>query len=383
MVSERSKNVSYSIRDILVPARKLEAEGHKVLKLNIGDPNKYDFDTPQFIRDALKEIIDQKHNGYAPSEGVPELKEAIARDNANPRITAERIIPTAGVSEAIHFLFAALLNPGDEILVPSPTYPQYIVASKFYGGVPVEYDTLEEDGWQPDLTDLEKKISAKTRALCVINPNNPTGAVYSKKTLQAMANLAGQHNIPLICDEIYDDMVYEDYTSMTSVANDVPFIRLNGISKVYLAPGWRVGYMAFSEGLDELLDACTRLARLRLSSNSICQYAYVAALNGPRDHVEETKKKLNERRQFVYKRANEINGLSMVMPKGAFYAFPKVDGLVDDKKWCLDLLQQEKVLVVPGGSFGARGVGHFRIVYLPPLDVLEQAFDGIERFMRE
>jgi len=388
MVAKRASTIEYAIRDIVVPAKKLEKQGHEILKLNIGDPIKYDFDTPQFIKDALMEAVEQGQNGYSASDGTEEVRKAIVeREKQVNGITLDpdRIIVTSGVSEALLFLFGSLLEEGDEVLIPGPSYPPYISFVKYFGGIPVEYRTVEEDGWQPDIEDLEKKVNEKTKAIVVINPNNPTGACYDEDTLKKIVDVAAAHKVPLISDEIYDLINYKPYKSLSSVAGDVPHITLNGISKVYLAPGWRVGFMAFS-GLDELYEACMRQARIRLCANNPCQHAYAKALLGPTDFIEETKKKLLERRDFAWKRANEIEGISSAKPEGAFYMFPKLEQnrYSTDKEWVLELLHKKHVLCVNGSGFGKEyGSGHFRIVYLPPMETLEEAFTRIEEFMKE
>lgn len=387
MVSKRASTIEYAIRDIVVPATELEKQGHKILKLNIGDPNKYDFDTPQFIKDALADAVNGGQNWYSASQGTEEVRNAIAEREKKLKcvdVDPDRIIVTSGVSEGLLFLFGSLVEDGDEVLIPGPSYPPYISFVKFFGGRPVEYRTIEEEGWEIDLDDLERKITDRTKAMVVINPNNPTGACYSEHVLKKIVDIAAAHEIPIISDEIYDLMTYNEPTSLAKIAKGVPHVLLNGISKVYLAPGWRLGFMAFNK-LDELYEACMRQARIRLCANAPIQHAYAKALLGPHEHIEETKKKLLERRDFAWKRVNEINGLSSAKPEGAFYMFPKIEQnrYATDKEWVLELLKQKHVLTVNGSGFGKEyGSGHFRIVYLPPIETLEEAFNRIEEFMK-
>ncbi len=388
--SIRSKRIEYAIRDVVVPANELEKKGIEVLKLNIGDPIKYDFKTPQHIREAAARAVMESRSEYSPSEGLPELREAIVEKEKEygVDITVDDVVVTTGVTEALMLIFAAALDPGDEILVPGPTYPPYITYPIFYDGKAISYRTVEENGWQPDPDDIRKKIGKRTKAIAVINPNNPTGAYYDEKTIRDMADIAAEHDIFMISDEIYDKMLYAgSFTSPAKIAKDVPMIILNGISKVYLAPGWRIGYLAIRdvEGkLEDIRDGIMRQARARLCANTPLQLGYLAALKGPQDHIRETMEKLKKRRDYVMKRVDEIDGLSVVPPKGAFYMFIKVEGCKDDKKFVLDLLMKKHVLTVHGSGFcPIYGKGHFRIVNLPPVDYLERAFDRIEEFMRE
>nr|AAZ32478.1 aspartate/tyrosine/aromatic aminotransferase [uncultured euryarchaeote Alv-FOS1] len=387
--SIRSKRIEYAIRDVVVPARELEKKGIEVLKLNIGDPIKYDFKTPEHIRKAAAEAVMNSRSEYSPSEGLLELREAIVdkEKGYGVDITTDDIVVTTGVTEALMLIFAAALDPGQEILVPGPTYPPYITYPTFYDGHPKTYRTVEEEGWQPDPDDIRKKISHKTKAIAVINPNNPTGAYYGEKVLREIADIAAENDLFFISDEIYDKMLYDDeFVSPAKLAKDVPMIILNGISKVYLAPGWRIGYLAIrdaDEKLADIRDGIMRQARARLCANTPLQLGYLAALRGPQDHIPATMNRLRRRRDYVVKRVSEIDGLSVVAPKGAFYMFIKVDGCKDDKKFVLDLLHQKHVLTVHGSGFcPIYGKGHFRIVNLPPVEYLEEAFNRIDEFMK-
>jgi len=393
--SKRSQGVSYAIREIVIPARELEKKGIKVLHLNIGDPNAYDFDTPQHIKDALYKATKDGYNGYAPSEGYPELREAIIerekkRNNVSYRL--DDICITTGVTEALQILLNASLDPNDELLIPGPTYPQYTIITRFNDANPIPYKCLEEEGWQPDVDNIRSRISNRTKGIVIINPNNPTGALYSKKVIQEIVDVAGEYKVPIISDEIYDDMVFDDRQCATAtIAKDVPVITFNGFSKVYLMPGWRMGYILFhhSGELDDVQDAFMRIARSRLCASSICQRACLAALKGPQDHIKEVNDKLRKRRDFSYKRLNEIKGLSTAKPEGAFYIFPKIEAMDTgiwgtDKEFVLDLLNEAHVLVVNGSGFcSIYGKNHFRAVILPTVEMLGEACDKIESFMKK
>ncbi|MCK5300453.1 MAG: aminotransferase class I/II-fold pyridoxal phosphate-dependent enzyme [Candidatus Thermoplasmatota archaeon] len=391
--SNRSKGISYAIREVVVPAQLLEKKGFKILHLNIGDPNKYDFDTPKHMKSALYKATLEGYNGYSLSEGDLNLRDAIInREKIRNSVDYDlnNICITSGVTESLQILLNALLNPNDELLVPGPTYPQYTLITLFNGAIPIAYNCLEGDNWQPDVEDIRKKLSNKSKAIVIINPNNPTGALYSKKVIKNIIDLAGEYNIPIISDEIYDDITFDNKQYATaSLTNDVPIITFNGFSKLYLVPGWRIGYVLFHhlEELNEVQDAFMRIARSRLCANSVCQRACIEALNGPQNHIKEVNKKLKKRRDYSYKRLNEINGLSSAKPDGAFYIFPKIDAIEsgpwkDDKDFVLDLLHHAQVLVVHGSGFCSKfGKDHFRGVILPPLDILEQAFNKIESFM--
>jgi len=393
--SKRSHSVSYAIRDVLLPANELEKKGIEILKLNIGDPNAYDFDTPDHIKDAMYQAAKDGFNGYAPSEGYKELRQAITdrekkRNNVDYRL--DDVCVTTGVTEALQILLNASLDPNDELLIPSPTYPQYTLITRVNDALPIPYRCIEEEGWQPDVDQIRKKISNRAKGIVIINPNNPTGALYSRKVIKEIIDIAGEFQVPIISDEIYDDLTFDGQQCATaSLAKEVPVITFNGFSKVYLMPGWRIGYVLFhhSGELNEVQDAFMRIARSRLCASSICQKACVQALKGPQDHIGETNKKLRERRDFAYKRINEIEGISTAKPDGAFYIFPKIEAMQkglwrDDKEFVLDLLHEAHVLVVNGSGFcTVYGKGHFRAVILPPLETLEKAFDKLEAFMKK
>jgi len=393
--SQRTQGISYAIREVLIPARKLKKKGIEVLHLNIGDPNKYDFDTPQHMKEALYQATLDGHNGYTPSEGYTELREAIIdreKNRNNVLYQLDEVCICAGVTEALQILLNVSLNPGEELLMPGPTYPQYDLLCRFNGYNPVHYHTIESDGWQPDIDNIRKKITPKTKGIVIINPNNPTGALYSEKVLKELLDIAAENNLLVISDEIYDDITYDrKQTATAALADDVPVVTLNGFSKVYLVPGWRLGYSLFYHNgeLDEIQDAFMRIARSRLCANSVCQQSAIQALKGPQNHIKEMNDKLRIRRDFSYKRLNEIPGISTAKPDGAFYIFPKIEAMQqgnwkNDKEFVLDLLNEAHVLVVFGSGFCEQyGKDHFRAVILPPIDILEPAFNKIEDFMKK
>jgi len=393
--SKRSQGISYAIRDVVLPARELEKQGIKVLHLNIGDPIKYDFDCPEHMKDALYEGAKEGYNGYLPSEGDFELRNAIIEREKKRNVVdyaIDNICITAGVTESLQMLATVLLDPGDELLIPGPTYPQYNLLPRLNDAKPVAYHTIEREGWQPDIDDIRKKISPRTKALVLINPNNPTGALYSKKVIQDFIDLAGENQLPIVSDEIYDDITFDGEQAATaSLAKDVPVITFNGLSKVYLVPGWRIGWtMLYHNGeLDEIQNAFMRIARSRLCANSVCQRSGIQALKGPQNHIKDINQRLRKRRDFSYKRLNEIPGISTAKPDGAFYIFPKIEAMdngiwKDDKEFALDVLHETHVLIVPGSGFNpVYGKDHFRAVFLPDIDTLEKAFNNLESFMKK
>lgn len=391
--TERVRTIKYAIRDVLVQAKQLERKGKRIIYLNIGDPAKFDFDTPGHIKQALTKAVEEGANWYAPSEGLPELREAICEKEKKVNgvlIQQDDVVVTHGISEGIQMVMAAIVENGDEVLVPGPTYPPYISYVKFFGGKPVAYETAEENGWQPNVDDLRAKITEKTRAILIINPNNPCGALYNKKVVKEIADLAGEHDLLIISDEIYDRIVYsEKFVSTSRIAEDVPVVGLNGFSKTYVMTGWRLGYIYFHDskgGLSELKECIKKEARVRLSANTPVQKAGVAALRGPQDHISQLVEKLRQRRDYAWKRLNEIVGIICVKPEGAFYVFPKVEAVgskwESDAEFVYDFLEEAGVLFVHGSGFEPTyGYGHFRSVILPPIETLEAAFNLLEQFM--
>jgi aspartate/methionine/tyrosine aminotransferase len=392
-VTERTQTIEYAIRDVIAHAKKLETKGKKIIYLNIGDPVKFDFDTPNHIKQALKEAVDEGVNWYSPSVGLCELREAVCEKEKRVNgveISPENVLITQGISEGIQMLMAAVVEGGDEVLVPGPSYPPYISYVRFFGGKPVSYRTVEDNGWKPDIDDLRSKITRKTRGIVVINPNNPSGALYGEKDVKEVVDLAGEHKLLLISDEIYDRIVYKKgFVSTSHVAKDLPVVGMNGFSKTYLMTGWRLGYMYFHDPngeLKELRECVEKETRIRLCANTPVQKAAVAALKGPQSHIADMVKKLRERRDYSWKRLNEIEGINCTKPEGAFYVFPKFEGVGSrwktDEEFARQLLEKTGVLVVHGSGFDpSYGSGHFRAVILPPMETLEKAFDRLEQFM--
>ncbi|MBI5046818.1 aminotransferase class I/II-fold pyridoxal phosphate-dependent enzyme, partial [Candidatus Micrarchaeota archaeon] len=304
------------------------------------------------------------------------------------RVAKEDVFITAGLSEGIDFLFQGLLDPGRNILLPEPTYPLYLTKERIGYGTVDLYDCDEK--FEPDLESMRRNITKYTRAILVINPNNPTGAVYSRKTLQGIVDLAGEHKLPIISDDVYDQMVFDgEMTNMRDISKDVPVVCGNSLSKNYIYPGARVGYLAFhGEGWDSIKEVVQRLANQRLSVNWEMQRAYIAAIKGPHDHIKQFNSELKKRRDILVKRIDGIDGLSVAAPKGAFYSFIKVDSKIG-KKWKSDVefvrgLLKAGVVVVPGSGFAPRMQDkYFRLVFLPKPEQLDEAFNRIEKFMKD
>ena len=391
--SRRGQAVEYAIRDIMVKAEEVRRTGKKILYLNIGDPVKYGFDTPLHVKNALKKAVDAGSNYYAASEGVKDLREAVAeKENSvnGAHVDPRNVMITQGISEAISFLMGAIVNPGDEVLLPGPSYSPYMTYVKFFDGKPVTYRTIEDRGWTPDLSDLESKVTSRTRLIVIINPNNPTGSVYSRNELSRILEIAASHHIPVAADEIYDRIVYDGgFTSVASIAKEIPLFGLNGFSKTYMMTGWRLGYLYLQDPGDEMKDvwdAVQRISRVRLCASTPIQFAGIEALRGPQGHINEMVSKLKRRRDLFWKRANEIPGLFAAKPAGAFYLFPRIKAIgqkwKNDYEFVTELLKETGVLVVHGSGFDPMyGKDHFRVVFLPDEAILTEAFDAIEDFM--
>ena len=392
--SRRSLGMNYAIREVTVPAAEAAKAGKKLLSLNIGDPNKWDFETPEYFKATLRAAVDEVDNGYGDSQGNLDLREAIVDreyEKHGVRITSDDVYVTAGVSECINMLMGTFLEPGDEVLVPGPGYPSYAQYINFYEGSVVPYRMIEEEDWRPDVDMIRKRITDKTKALVVINPNNPTGAEYEEKDLREIGDIAAEYGIPLISDEIYDKIVFDgEFYSMSKLSSDVPRIILNGFSKVNLMPGWRMGYCYFmdEDGLmDEIRTGFMKQARARICPNVPCQAAARASLQGPQDYIVDMNRKLKERADFTYKRLNEMDLISTRRAKGALYMFPKIDlkgtPWKTDKDFVLDLIKEEGVVLVHGSGFCTRfGQDHFRTILLPPMEILDEAYDKMESFIK-
>ena len=389
--ARRLEEVRYAIRDLAVLADELTGQGRKILPLNICDPLKFDFATPPHMIEAVLKAMRDGKNGYGPSLGIDPALEAIRREAERKGIrNIQSVFVTQGVSEGVDLCLTALLNRGEFVLTPSPEYPLYsAVLAKLE--VPLHaYDLNEDNGWEPDLEQLKSRITERTRGIVVINPNNPTGAVYSRPTLEAIAELARRHNLVIFADEIYDKLVLDDgvkHVSLAAIAPDVPVVTFGGLSKGYLVPGWRIGWGVVSgeaAAVKPYVEGICKLLRSRLCANYPMQFAIAAALDGPQDHLPGVIAKMRSRRDLTVKWANATPRVSCVSPRAAFYAYPKIDIPEDDLSFVKGVLTEKNVLVVHGSGFGQKpGTKHFRIVYLPDEGTLTQAYAGIAEYMRE
>lgn len=387
--AQRLDNVRYAIRDLACVADEVAKKGHKILPLNIGDPLNFDFQTPAHLIEAVYKAMQDGKNGYAPSPGIKEALDAIRAEAERKGITSvQDVFVTSGVSETVDICLSALLNPGDNLLTPSPDYPLYSAVLAKLGIELNTYSLNEDDGWQPDLIDVHKKIGPRTRGIVLINPNNPTGAVCSRRMLEAVAELARRNNLVIFADEIYDKLILDDdpHISLASVAPDVPIVTFGGLSKNYLAPGWRIGWGMVSgdaAAVKPYVEGIGRLLRSRLCANHPEQYAIKAALEGPQDHLKEVAGKLRARRDLTVKWCGSTPRVSCVSPRGSFYAFPRLDIPEGDDVFVKELLVQKHVLVVNGSGFGQKkGTKHFRIVFLPDEQTLTSAYAAIASFMK-
>lgn len=387
-VSKKVVGVEYAIRDIVLAARKVEQKGIKVDYLNIGDPVQFGFQPPDNVKQALIDAINKGENFYSSSEGILELRQEIAKKEnlKGLSIGADDVLITNGVSEGLDMVVSSIVEEGDEVLLPGPYYPPYASYVRLHGGIPVEF-AVDLNNSTPDIDDIKSKITPKTVAICLISPNNPTGVVFNEKALKELVEIANQHNLYIICDEIYDQIIFdENFVGIGKVAGDSPVIVLNGFSKVHLMSGWRIGYIAFNQSskLDALREHLPKLARVRIATNLPVQHAALESLRGPQDYIGKFVSEIKIHRDLVVKRLNEMPGLSCPNPKGAFYAFPKIEDkkFGTDKEFVTKLLETKGVLTVHGSGFGEQyGSGHFRLVYLPSLDVLDSAMNKIEDFV--
>jgi alanine-synthesizing transaminase len=389
--ARRLDNVRYAIRDLASVADEVTKQGHKVLALNVGDPNIFDFQTPPHLIEAVYQAMRDGKNGYAPSPGIPQALEAIRGEAARKGITTiQDVFVTSGASEAVDVCLTALVDPGENVLTPSPDYPLYSAVLCKLGIPVVAYDLNEDDAWQPDLIDVRRKITSKTRALVLINPNNPTGAICSRRMLEQLADLARRNNLIIFADEIYDKLILDPGEkdtpiSIAAIAPDVPVVTFGGLSKNYLAPGWRIGWGIVSgdaNAVKPYVEGIHRLLRARLCANHPEQYAIKVALDGPQDHLEETRNKLRARRDLTVQWCNSTPRVSCVSPRGAFYAFPRLEITEGDDVFVKELCRQKHVLVVHGSGFGQKpGSRHFRIVFLPDEPTLKKAYHSIGEFI--
>src|ERR1700733_60897 len=386
----RLENVRYAIRDLAFIADEVVKQGHKILPLNIGDPLNFDFQTPAHLIEAVHKAMRDGKNGYAPSSGIKSALDAIRGEAARKGITnIQDVFVTSGVSESVDVCLTALLNPGEDVLTPCPDYPLYsAVLAKLDIGLNTYY-LNEEDGWQPDLDDIKRKITSRTRGIVLINPNNPTGSVCTRRMLEDVAELARRHNLVIFADEIYDKLIMDEdqHISLAAVAPDVPVVTFGGLSKNYLAPGGRIGWGIISGDaavVKPYVEGVNKLLRARLCANHPEQYAIQPALEGSQDHLIEVKKKLRSRRDLTVEWCNSTPRVSCISPRGAFYAYPKLDIPEGDDVFVKELLLQKHVLVVHGSGFGQKpGTKHFRIVFLPDEKTLTSAYAGIAEFIQE
>lgn len=389
-ISKKVAGVEYAIRDIVLAARKVQQKGMQVDYLNIGDPVQFGFQPPDNVKQALIDAINKGENYYSASEGLLELREEIAKkENVKGlSISADNILVTNGVSEGLDMVISSIVEEGDEVLLPGPYYPPYASYVRLHGGIPVEFG-VDLNNSTPDIDDIKSKITPKTVAICLISPNNPTGVVFNEKSLRELVDIANQHNLYIICDEIYDQIIFDEkFVGIGKVAGDSPVIVLNGFSKVHLMSGWRIGYIAFNQSpqLDEIRENLPKLARVRIATSLPIQHAAIESLRGPQDYINNFVSEIKKRRDLVVKRLNEMSGLSCPNPKGAFYAFPKIedDRFGTDEQFVTKLLETKGVLTVHGSGFGKQyGSGHFRLVYLPSLEVLDSAMNKIEEFVNQ
>jgi alanine-synthesizing transaminase len=389
-VARRVGGFTYAIRNIVAEARKVEAAGKTVRYLNIGDPCIFGFKTPPHMIEAVERAMRDGHNGYAPSVGILPAREAVAGElgRGGMPVSPDRVLITAGTSEGIELALTALAEKGDDVLVPSPTYPLYTAVLAKIGARAVYYRTDPANGWLPDPGDVERLMSNTTRALVVIDPNNPTGATYPVEIRKALIEIADRRNVPLLADEVYGDLAYDGAVPpLASLSPDAPIISFSSLSKAFLAPGWRTGWMAVgrTDRLDEVLAGVKKLADGRLCSTGPMEHAIPAALNGDRSHEAAFRAALRERAELTVKRLNAIDGMHTVAPAAAFYAMPQVTlpSGVTDEDYVLALLRETGVLCVYGSGFGtAPEDGFFRVVFLANPKELSEIYDLMADFTR-
>jgi alanine-synthesizing transaminase len=371
-----------------VEAKKVEAAGRRVRYLNIGDPIQFGFKTPRHLIEAVERAMRDGHNGYVPSAGIEPARMAVAQEytRRGMPVPADRVVVTQGTSEGIELALSVLADPGDEVLVPTPTYPLYTAVLSKIGARAVYYRTDPTQGWQPDLDDLKRRTTSATRAIVVIDPNNPTGAVYPEATRRALIDFADRAGLTILADEVYGDVSFDGPTPLLgSLAPDAPIISFSSLSKAYLAPGWRTGWLVVGacRRLDEVLAGIKKMADGRLCSPGPMQYAIEPALNGDRSHQAEFAQALHARADVTTKRLSAIPGMRCVMPRAAFYAMPQITlpRGTTDQDYILALLRETGILCVYGSGFGtAPGDGFFRIVYLAPPDELNAIYDDMADF---
>ena len=387
-VASRLQGFDYAIRSIVAEAEAVERSGRKVHYLNIGDPVLFGFRTPPHLVETVARAMRDGHNGYTPASGIMPAREAVAAEytSLGVPLSPDRVLLTSGTSEGIDLAISVLVDRGDEVLVPLPTYPFYTAVIGKLGARAVFYRTDPERGWEPDLDHLRSMIGPRTRALVVIDPNNPTGAVYSAATRRTLLELADRHNIVLLADEVYTDLVYDGpVPPIASFDPEAPVISFSSASKAYVAPGWRTGWMAVGAGerLDKVLAAVKRLADGRLCTNGPMQHAVAAALAGDRSYQHQFRAQLGERAELTARRLNAMAGVRCTPPAAAFYALPRFalpPGLTDFD-FVKGLLRETGILCVHGSGFGMDpAAGYVRIIFLADPDRLDAYYDEIEAF---
>ncbi|MBE5816689.1 MAG: pyridoxal phosphate-dependent aminotransferase [Clostridiales bacterium] len=394
--STKLDNVCYEIRGpVMDKAKAMEQNGYKILKLNIGNPAPFDLNAPdEIIHDVIYNLSNAQ--GYVDSRGIFAGRKAIMQyyQTRNVNIGIDDIYIGNGVSELIMMSMQGLLDNGDEILLPAPDYPLWTAAVTLAGGRAVHYMCDEKNDWQIDLDDLRKKVTPKTKGIVIINPNNPTGAVYTEETLKGVIDIARENELIIFSDEIYDRILYDDtkHTSIASLADDIFIVTLSGLSKSHRIAGFRVGWMALCGRKDNVkgyIEGINMLANMRLCSNAPAQFAIQTALGGYQSINDLTCPggRLEVQRNYIVERLNSIEGIECTMPKGSFYVFPKIDTelyhIDNDEKFALDFLCEKKVLIVQGTGFNYPTHDHFRIVYLPRIDDLKVAMDRLEEFLHD
>lgn len=393
--SSKLDNVLYDVRGPVVDeASRMEAEGLRILKLNIGNPAPFGFRTPdEVVQDMRHQLPDCE--GYSDSKGLFSARKAImqyAQLKHLPNVDMDSIYTGNGVSELINLCMQALLDTGDEILIPSPDYPLWTACATLSGGTPVHYICDEEAEWYPDLKDIESKITPRTKAIVIINPNNPTGALYPREVLEGIVEIARKHQLMIFSDEIYDRLVMDDleHISIASLAPDLFCITFSGLSKSHMIAGYRIGWMVLSGNkrcARDFIMGINMLSNMRLCSNVPAQSIVQTALGGHQSVKGYVVPggRIYDQREYVYKALNEIPGITAVKPKAAFYIFPKIDvkkfNITNDEQFALDLLHEKRVLIVPGKGFNWHKPDHFRVVYLPRMDVLQECMEDLSDFM--
>ena len=393
--SSKLDNVCYDIRGpVLQEANRLEEEGYRVIKLNVGNPAPFGFEAPEeILRDVIHNLPHSQ--GYCESKGLYSARKAVVQYAQQIGVTGaevEDVYIGNGVSELLMLALQGLVEIDDEVLIPAPDYPLWTAAVNLCDGKPVHYLCDEEAGWAPDLADLEAKISPRTKALVIINPNNPTGAVYGRETLAGLVALARRHDLVIMADEVYDKITYDgaQYIPLATLAEDLLVLTFSGLSKSYRAAGFRTGWMLVSGAkhrAGDYIEGLNILASMRLCANVPTQHAVQTALGGYQSIREYTLPggRLYEQRELAWRLLNEIDGLSCVKPRGALYFFPKLSAkrfnITDDEQFALDLLRQEKLLVVQGSGFNWPHPDHFRIVFLPHAEELREAIGRLKRFL--